>query len=96
MKRYIAILLCMAVAVGAVACQPTPEQDIVVGKDTDRLIDKAGEGLGDESVAEKVNAPLQYEADFVSSDGMTAVSANAAVDVPEASTAPIIDRKSVV
>ena len=34
MKRYIAILLCMAVAFGAAACQPTPEQDIVVGKDT--------------------------------------------------------------
>lgn len=90
MKRYIAILLCMAVAAGVAACQPTPEKAVVVGKDTDRLIDKASEGLGDESVAEKVNAPLQYEADFVSSDGMTAVSANAAVDVPEASTAPII------
>lgn len=37
-----------------------------------------------------MNAPLQYEADFVSSDGMTAVSVNAAVDVPKASTAPII------
>ena len=90
MKRYIAILLCMAVAIGVAACQPTPEKAVVVGKDTDRLIDKASEGLGDESVAEKVNAPLRYEADFVSSDGMTAVSVNAAVDVPEASTAPII------
>ena len=44
MKRYIAILLCMAVAAGVAACQPTPEQAVVVGKDTDRLIDKAGEG----------------------------------------------------
>ena len=26
MRRYIAILLCMAVAFGAAACQPTPEQ----------------------------------------------------------------------
>ena len=90
MKRYIAILLCMAVAFGVAACQPTPEKAVVVGKDTDRLIDKAGEGLGDESVAGKVNAPLRYEADFISPDGMTAVSVNAAVDVPEANTAPII------
>ena len=44
MKRYIAILLCMAVAAGVAACQPTPEQDIVVGKDTDRLIEKCVEG----------------------------------------------------
>lgn len=41
MRRYIAILLCMAVAAGVAACQPTPEQDIVVGKDTDRLIENA-------------------------------------------------------
>ena len=90
MKKLITIFLTPFMLLSAAACQPTPEQDIVVGKDTDRLIDKASEGLGDESVAEKVNAPLRYEADFVSSDGMTAVSANAAVDVPEASTAPII------
>ena len=38
MRRYIAILLCMAVAVGAVACQPTPEQAVVVKKDTERMI----------------------------------------------------------
>ena len=33
MRRYIAILLCMAVAIGAVACQPTPEKEIVMGED---------------------------------------------------------------
>ena len=90
MKKLITIFLTLFMLLSAAACQPTPEKAVVVGKDTDRLIDKAGEGLSDESVAEKVNAPLQYEADFVSSDGMTAVSVNAAVDVPEASTAPII------
>ena len=33
MKRYIAILLCMAVAAGVAACQPTPESSIVVGSE---------------------------------------------------------------
>ena len=33
MKRYIAILLITVMALGAAACQPTPEKDIVVGKD---------------------------------------------------------------
>ena len=43
MKRYIAILLCMAVAFGAAACQPTPEQAIVVKKDTERMIEQAAQ-----------------------------------------------------
>ena len=30
MKKYIAILLCMAVAAGVAACQPTPENPILV------------------------------------------------------------------
>ena len=51
MRRYIAILLCMAVAVGAVACQPTPEQAVVVKKDTERMIEQAM--TSDESTAEK-------------------------------------------
>ena len=41
MKRYIAILLCMAVAAVVAACQPTPEQAIVVKKDTERMIEQA-------------------------------------------------------
>ena len=43
MRRYIAILLCMAVAFGAAACQPTPEQAIVVKKDTDRMVEQAAQ-----------------------------------------------------
>lgn len=91
MKKTIVVFsVIMIIAITAIGCQKTPESPLIIGKSSDDLIDKAGEGLSDESVAEKVNAPLQYEADFVSSDGMTAVSVNAAVDVPEASTAPII------
>ena len=91
MKKTIVVFsVIMIIAITAIGCQKTPESPLIIGKSSDDLIDKASEGLSDESVAEKVNAPLQYEADFVSSDGMTAVSVNAAVDVPEASTAPII------
>lgn len=91
MKKTIVVFsVIMIIAITAIGCQKTPESPLIIGKSSDDLIDKASEGLGDESVAEKVNAPLRYEADFVSSDGMTAVSVNAAVDVPEASTAPII------
>lgn len=91
MKKTIVVFsVIMIIAITAIGCQKTPESPLIIGKSSDDLIDKAGEGLSDKSIAEKVNAPLRYEADFVSSDGMTAVSVNAAVDVPEASTAPII------
>ena len=87
MKKTIVVFsVIMIIAITAIGCQKTPESQLIIGKSSDDLIDKASEGLGDESVAEKVNAPLQYEADFVSSDGMTAVSANAAVDAPMAVT----------
>lgn len=81
-------------AIAIIACQKTPESPIITGKSTDDLIDKAilglGEGIGEESVIARVNAPLRYETDFVSPDGMTTISINATVDVPEVSTAPII------
>lgn len=42
MKKVITILLLIAVMVfGAVACQKTPDSPIVVGKDNEKLIEKA-------------------------------------------------------
>ena len=48
MKRYIAILLCMAVAAGVAACQPTPESSIVVGSEPNYTSadDKCRQGSG--------------------------------------------------
>lgn len=37
MKRYMAILLCTVMAIGFVACQPTPEKEIVVHKAAEQL-----------------------------------------------------------
>lgn len=37
MKRYMAILLCTVMAIGFVACQPTPEKEIVVYKAAEQL-----------------------------------------------------------
>ena len=69
MKKTIVVFsVIMIIAITAIGCQKTPESPLIIGKSSDDLIDKASEGLGDESVAEKVNAPLQYEADFVNSD----------------------------
>ena len=43
MKRYIAILLCMVVAAGVAACQPTPEQPAITEKqNTGSFLEQAG------------------------------------------------------
>ena len=51
MKRYIAILLITVMAIGAAACQKTPESPIVIGKDYETMIEQAM--TSDESTAEK-------------------------------------------
>ena len=102
MKRYIAILLCMAVAVGAVACQPTPERAVVVGKDTDRLIENAAKDTSapfpsDASgcdLYERIGAPETYSAELVSSGGKLHVFADARVVLPSCEL-PIVRMKPV-
>ena len=80
MKRYIAILLCMAVAAGVAACQPTPEKAVVVGKDTDRLIEKAIT-----SSDTPFSAPSRYSANkpLANPQGSLTVNVDAAVIVPK-------------
>lgn len=102
MRRYIAILLCMAVAVGAVACQPTPERAVVVGKDTDRLIENASKDTSapfpsDASgcdLYERIGAPETYSAELVSSGGKLHVFADARVVLPSCEL-PIVRMKPV-
>ena len=84
MKRYIAILLCMAVAIGAAACQKTPESPIVIGKDYETMIEQAM--TSDESTAEKalkdaVQAPDNFVFNY-SSDSLS-ISSNVQLNLPE-------------
>lgn len=54
MKKTIVVFsVIMIIAITAIGCQKTPESPLIIGKSSDDLIDKAGEGLSDESVAEK-------------------------------------------
>ena len=90
MRRYIAILLCMAVAAGVAACQPTPEKAVVVKKDTERMIEQAM--TSDDSTAEKVlkdtvQAPDTFVFNY-SSDSFS-ISSNVQLNLPEVLNVPI-------
>ena len=59
MKKTIVVFsVIMIIAITAIGCQKTPESPLIIGKSSDDLIDKASEGLGDESVAEKTSTEL--------------------------------------
>ena len=90
MKKVITILLLIAVMVfGAVACQKTPDSPIVVGKDNEKLIEKAVA-----SSDTPFSSPSRYSADepLTNPQGSLTVNVDAAVIVPnsdELSTARV-------
>ena len=90
MKRYIAILLCMAVAAGVAACQPTPEQAVVVKKDTERMIEQAqASDTGGNSLISALGIPDKYNVNETYFDGKMLLSGEAPVYLPSVETVPI-------
>ena len=94
MKRYIAILLITVMAIGAAACQKTPESPIVVGKNADNLIEQA---TGDDGstvlpLREQLSAPDMMDV-TVEEDNFT-ILAHAAVRLPETDAIPMITVKA--
>lgn len=79
MKKVIAILLIAVMALGTAACQKTPESPIVVGKNNDKLIEKAVT-----SRDTPFSAPSRYSADepLTNPQGSLTVNVDAAVIVP--------------
>ncbi len=98
--RLTALLLAviMAAACFTTACQPTPAEPVVVGKDQSVMLEKAQE-KPDETPAEaevtvplkeQVDAPQTYSADVTAADGkLKIVAADAPVTLPDAHSMPI-------
>ena len=89
MKRYIAILLCMAVAAGVAACQPTPENPILVEKDSERLIEQAGKKDNGVSLSDMLALENNYQFNYMSQNGKLQIHADAFVVLPGAEAMPI-------
>lgn len=105
MKKIIAILLITVMAIGAAACQKTPESPIVIGKNLDRLLEKAQDT---ENMSEKTTQPRtetsEYEANIfimnlgipqnlklesISAKGKLLVHTDASIILPQADKMPI-------
>ena len=90
MRRYIAILLCMAVAVGAVACQPTPEQAVVVKKDTERMIEQAAQPSNGAAIDEVGIPEGRYTFSAEGLNGRLRINVDAEIEAPAAQAMPIV------
>lgn len=97
MKQKILPIIMVAVLL-LTACQPTPDRDIIVQKDTERLVETVELKNANEDVsiepADMPDNPLvkmdeRYTFDFVNDNGRLHIHADADVYVPETGKAPM-------
>lgn len=87
-------LFIVLIMTSAAACQATPEEPIVVGKDQQAMLDAAAQTVEPGmSLSERVNAPAAYKTELVVSDRFK-LTADAEVTVPDADGMPIIRVKA--
>lgn len=95
MKRlFILILVCLML----IACVPTPDEPIVVQKDTDRLVDTVVSQDAEQNEAETFRIePVdgQYQYDYVNDSGHLRIHVDADVSIPESGTIPMMRVKAV-
>ena len=90
MKIVVAVILLLGTFLYMAACQATPEKDIVVKKDVDRMIKKAG----DESNGTQLNALVvsegRYTYESTGADEKLHIKVDAAIEKPDSVNMPII------
>ncbi len=75
------------------ACQPTPEKEVVVGKDQAAMLSAAAQtpGAEGETIAEQVDAPESYTASVSAAEGKLTVTANSTpLIIPDTDSMPIV------
>lgn len=84
MKKHIFVILLTALLL-LCACQPTPEEPIVMQKDQETMVDKAKDEISQEernlSLKERLNVPDRYQYEY--QKGYVTVEADAEVLVPD-------------
>lgn len=97
MKRTICILLSLITLLSLAACQATPEEAIVVKKDTERMIEKAQELIvdDDKNLREQYEIPQTYQFESQGKGNLKVIS-NVKINVPESNNMPIINVRSGV
>ncbi|MDL2258735.1 DUF6034 family protein [Eubacteriales bacterium OttesenSCG-928-K08] len=96
MRKYSLILL--ALCMFAVGCQPTPEQQIVVQKNTQRMIEAAsetehiaedGSATSVQSLHNRYGIPESYQKELHGAQGNLTISMDARVHIPQSNALPV-------
>ncbi len=90
MKRIAIFILLIAMTLSITACQKVPETSLVVGKSSDKLIEKAQTNSGEEPLSARLDTPGTYQESVSSEDGLLNLTIDATITVPEANSIPII------
>lgn len=95
MKKRILSYVVILMVIILTACQPTPEETVVVGKDQDEMLEAAAQTPEKqelvETVAEQVDAPETYTMQITAADGKLAIaSQDASVILPDVNAIPIM------
>jgi len=92
MKTRMVLLILLSLMLLLSACQPTPEQDIVIKKDTERMVEQAQATNADgSSLISALGVPDKYIVNETYFDGKMLLSGEAPVYLPAAETVPIVE-----
>lgn len=89
MKRIFSISLIVIITIMLLlGCQATPKRPVVIGKDTEQMIDSAKEGGEGSVILKAVDAPDTYKADLANAKGNIVVHVDANVILPNTDKIP--------
>lgn len=99
-KTFCALLAALLVMAALAGCQKTPESPIVVGKNSELLIEKATTTDSNQSAADDgdgiAGAPQTYQVELANTQGNLLIHVDAVIEVPDVqvmSVARIIPRE---
>ena len=88
MKKMISAILALGILLTLAACQATPDEELIVQKDTERMVEQAA----DESAGTKVSKLKVPDGNYIYStsvaDGRLTINVDASVTVPESEKIP--------
>lgn len=90
MKKLITIFLTLFMLISTAACQPTPEQAIVVKKDTERMIEQAAQPSNGAAIDEVGIPEGRYTFSAEGLNGRLRTNVDAEIEAPVAQAMPIV------
>lgn len=96
-KIRAACTLAFAIILMLSACQPTPENPVVIGKDQEKMLEKAAATPSSAQLIplpQQVDAPGVYSADITLADGRLKITADVPVEIPQVQGMPTLNVKA--